>query len=254
MYAECEHEPGSLQDICPSSLNVLLGACHTTAMGDPVSYARDYLGHTVALFRQPEQRLISGFNGGHHSWGCSRRPESVLEYAVALQGCSVKMLTRVSGGLLGPVLPSPCTILAAEPSWACGLSPREEVCSNQSPPTDEETSLAVARVKDFVFVGITEEWDLSVCLFHVMFGGKCLRTDFIAPPNSVTDNHQSIPLPSQIEKDNETGLYLTEALHGFTDKPDRYVYTEALRVFRERLEEYNVSRASCRPCFEDAGV
>jgi hypothetical protein len=87
-----------------------------------------------------------------------------------------------------------------------------------------------------------------------MFSGKYKRTDFIAPSNSVTDNHEQIPVESQIEKDNETGLYLTEALHGFTDKADRFVYTEAVRIFRQRLEEYNVSRASCRPCFENAGV
>ena len=32
---------------------------------------------------------------------------------------------------------------------------------------------------DFAFVGLTEEWDLSVCLFHRMFGGECHVREFL---------------------------------------------------------------------------
>ena len=44
-------------------------------------------------------------------------------------------------------------------------------------------SLAIERLQTFAFVGLTEEWALSICLLHVMHGPtfnteKCVRAEF----------------------------------------------------------------------------
>ena len=52
---------------------------------------------------------------------------------------------------------------------------------NRSKITLEVAQEAAKRVREgFAFVGITEEWDLSACLFHEMFGGDCHAWDFVA--------------------------------------------------------------------------
>ena len=52
---------------------------------------------------------------------------------------------------------------------------------NRSKITLEVAQEAAKRVHEgFAFVGIAEEWDLSVCLFHEMFGGDCHAWDFVA--------------------------------------------------------------------------
>merc|ERR1712232_168988 len=38
---------------------------------------------------------------------------------------------------------------------------------------------AVSIVQQLGFVGLTEQWPLSVCLFHAKFGGMCYRSSFV---------------------------------------------------------------------------
>ena len=45
-------------------------------------------------------------------------------------------------------------------------------CAANIKVTAEMTALAIERVKDVAFVGLTEEWNDSICLFHAMFGGR----------------------------------------------------------------------------------
>jgi hypothetical protein len=240
-----------VERLCPGAFNTTLSHIHVTGMGNHKMYMQDYLHHTVSMFRQPEQRLISGYNDFYHSWGCSERPESVLDYADALQGCSVKMLTRVSGGLLEPFHADKCT--KAQADLPKNSKPIGLVCSDHTVPTDKETALAVGRIADLAFVGITEQWDLSMCLFHAMFGGQCHAADFYdgsMPSASGEEPWESTKNP--VEKDPVSGLYVTDQLHGFTDEADRKVYAEALRVFYARMQAYNVSRESCQACFQEA--
>eukprot|EP00439_Symbiodinium_sp_Y106_P062983 s1437_g9.t1 len=101
---------------------------------------------------------------------------------------------------------------------------------------------AIRRVRHgFAFVGITEEWDLSICLFHAMFGSQCRATDF-------QDTRSAYPGKSAND------LYDTAALEGFRDEIDGMVYDEAVRIFRNNLIRFNVSMDSCRDCFAQAGL
>ncbi|CAJ1436581.1 unnamed protein product [Effrenium voratum] len=83
------------------------------------------------------------------------------------------------------------------------------------------------------FVGLVEEWDLSICLFHKMLGGDCLFSEF--------ENTRQNP--------NE---YNTSELQGFNDTLDGIVYQEARSIFQRNLKLYGVSNESCQPCFQRA--
>lgn len=100
-------------------------------------------GRGVIFLRQPEERLASAYAS---RWNV-RAGESMAAYASRAHGCSVKMLARQSSG--------------------------RENCLEAPHPSDAEVALAIERLWGFAFVGLTEEWGASICLFHAMFGGRC---------------------------------------------------------------------------------
>jgi len=166
-------------------------------------------GHVVSWFRQPEQRIISGYFANTHSYPPILPDPSQLEYAIYVQGCQSKMLAR---------------------SMTCDNA-NVSVCADGIPPTSEETSRALRRLREGVaFVGITEQWDLSICLFHAKFGGDCLSTDFLNmhPGKNITGS-----------------VYDTSELEGFIDHADRLVYREALSIFQDDLAKFGATEARC---------
>ncbi|CAK8992389.1 unnamed protein product [Durusdinium trenchii] len=86
-------------------------------------------------------------------------------------------------------------------------------------PRDHALGLrAVKRLREgFAFVGLTEEWDLSICLFHTMFGGPCHSSEF---HNARKSHHLK----------NADGSYDTSVLQGYQDEIDGLVYAEGLRM------------------------
>lgn len=181
--------------------------------GIAAEYDDHFKGHGIIMLRQPEQRLISGYNHGQHSWPYEKPASSLREYAETVAGCVVRMLTR------GDQLSKPC--------------------GGPGPATDDEATLAAQRLRQgFVFVGLTDQWDLSVCLFHKLFGGDCASVEFL---NS---------RPGELH--TEAGDYNTSALDGFIDVHDRAVYDEAKEIFQAKLALYDVNSASCERCFSQA--
>jgi len=175
-------------------------------------------GHFVAMFRQPEQRLISAYNyfgavpvyTWSSPWKATRWPyntasPSLREYAEVSAGCTVRQLT------LNVV--SPCEFAAL--------------------PTSEDVSDAITMLHEgFAFVGITEQWALSVCLFRAMFGGQCVDSDFAdARP---TDNSS-----------DSISYYDTEELHGWVDVLDGPLVAEATFIFDATRSVYGVDSHSC---------
>lgn len=204
---------------CPSVMTSLFpegsdrGFCGHALLG--VTYEQTS-GHIVAMFRQPEQRILSSYYGtkedgsfGAGGWVSPQPPSSALEFALAAQGCMAKVLARAqtTGGITGT---DPC-----------------------APPavSSEEVALAKARVREgFAFVGLTDLWDMSICLFHAKFGGACLASDVanIHPgPNSSAEPYD----PSVLE--------------GFKDEADGAVYDTAYSVFLEDLERFGLSDVAC---------
>jgi len=156
-------------------------------------------GGYVAMFRQPEQRAISGFY--HHKWGYPNASGvGMVQYAQRAAGCQVKMLTG-----------------------------RE--CMDPAPVTNQDVEKAVNNLALFRFVGLTDQWELSVCLFHKVFGGDCHTREF-----------QNIRAGSQHAED----LYDVKLLKGFLDVPDGALYQKVTDLFWYRVQLHNLTYDSCQ--------
>jgi len=180
--------------------------------GVGTGFDEHYKGHGVMMIRQPEQRLISSWNHDLHDfvWGSDYPvPTTVLEYAQTVQGCTVRMLTRDGG---------------------------DEVCGAMPVPTLNEMNEAKRRMDSFIFVGITDQWDLSVCLWRAMFGGPCSGSDFANSRVGVSNSSE----------------YSTASLEGWTDEYDGPLYNHALELFDATLNQYHISESSCQFCFQQA--
>jgi len=176
-------------------------------------------GHGITMLRQPEQRIVSSYNDDYHSWPYyyfHRDPSSILEYASVVSGCAVKMLTRTGQ------------------SFDSGHN--GTVCGQPDPASKSETELAIKRLNDnYPFVGILEDWELSVCLLHAMYGGKCHSWE-LGTSDTAGNSTTSV---------NE--------LEGFTDVADGRLYAAGQRHFKANLERYAVSMPSCS-CSPKVGV
>jgi hypothetical protein len=181
-------------------------------------------GHLVTMLRQPEQRILSDYYNKVFQpmrypcpdsecphvdfqtvWPYSSSTPSAREYAEVMGGCVVRQFTLDDY--------DPCY--------------RVEV------PTPDDVNLAINKMRQgFAFVGITDHWDLSVCLFRAMFGGECNSLDLIntKPFNGTT-------------ADSET--YDESLLEGWTDKLDGPVYKAGVALFKKSLSLYSVDETAC---------
>lgn len=177
---------------------------HRTIGGGEEEFA-PYDGKTVLMMRQPEERLLSAYDVG--KMGCTMC-ENEIDFAPTVAGCATKMLAR-SGEEVGTPCLQPC-----------------------DPPTKEEMELATERLLHHTaFVGIVEEWELSICLFHSVFGGKCNKLEVVnVHPNPNSTN---------------PGNHDLARLGGFVDPYDGPLYNVALGLFWARVQEHNLTREGC---------
>jgi len=177
------------------------------------------LEHTVAMFRDPKTRIMSGYHARMHDCRsmqvdyCTRRDGVSLKdtrkppddcVTSGPQAAPVEEYSRCVGGCMG-------NMLMGEP------------CSSGGGVT-APTHSSIARVPHLGFVGLTEEFDLSVCLWHARFGGECLPSEF--------EHLRKGPV-----QEYDTSKVGTPS--------DWYVYEAAKKVFWDDVERFGVSRATC---------
>lgn len=166
-------------------------------------------GRFMIFMRQPEQRMMSMFFFNEYL-GHSRTIDDLKEHR---SGDATKMLTRKTNVVYDPL-----------------------------PPNRSEVDLAKLRLRTgFAFVGITERWDLSMCLFSAMFKQACRPEQY----------HNSHPTAT---KPNASSLYDTAMLNGWRDPYDSELYDVATSIFESNLKRYNISESSCGPCWREAGL
>lgn len=194
-------------------------------LGEHRALGPDFKGNAVGFFRQPESRMLSHYH--YLTLQHSERKANITDFANKYQGCAVKMMAREG----------------SEMGIHCG----------GGTPSADEMHLALSRINLFAFVGLTEEWDLSVCLFRKMFGGRCLGSDFInTRPSSASANASHLmSINSSYAVDGHSLDWPKRELHGFEDKYDSRLYSRAASKFQRFLEEHDVSEESCKPCFEE---
>jgi hypothetical protein len=158
----------------------------------------------VAMFRQPEQRIISGFR--HNLHDCSNKKLTLPEYARRISGTAVRMMN--------------------------GYGPRKHHAVNS-----DMVDTALHRLETgFASVGLTEEWSLSVCLFHKMLGGKPQKRDFLDVR------------PGVHHKDE----YDISGLENYTDPFDGPVYESAKKLFWSNVNKFNATQEACHELCRDA--
>ena len=115
---------------------------------DPLASASEARA-AVALFREPRARMIS-----HYFWfeGEKERRENASNAAFGTAGAVHAYATQHLGCQTRMVLGQSC--------WS------------HEPLNRSEVKAAQRRLEDFAFVGITDRYDESVCLFHAMAGGS----------------------------------------------------------------------------------
>jgi len=119
---------------------------------------------TVTFFRDPTDRLLSAAGNQHTSGFLTETYQAMIAKCYhpkvdphcfanfpGIKGCMTRMLT---GG-------------------SCA-----DDGASKGTPFPVNTQAAIAAVNRLAFLGLTEEWNDSVCLFHKMFGGRVTQAEF----------------------------------------------------------------------------
>ena len=162
----------------------------------------------VAMFRHPVRRLYSAYAHGKHRIGMHWEKAAILKKNVStpleyvrfpgIAGCSTKMM-------LG------------------------KPCSGPFQINNKAVVRAILSLRtNLAFVGITEAWNESVCLFHAMFGGRATAASFENVRPAVARNHT-------YNAEN------AKAQISIQDDPFDYrLYKAAKTLFVQRLHQYGI--------------
>ena len=182
----------------------LLDLAHHTSMGQGSSL----VDTGVTLLRDPKQRLMSSFHYRQvkpYDRG-QPVPTSLLEFDLWERGCVVKMLARSGVN-------------------ACGHSP-----PNNHSATLEEVDAAKGMLSRFLFVGLTDEYNLSLCLWHHRFGPRLAeQSEFL--------NTRTGPVRQL------NGFYNISTLGD--DPYDGPLYEHARSLFWASFRRANLSQQTC---------
>ena len=174
----------------------------------------------VAIFRNPKQRLLSSYYWklAHKGcckgdWGWSEKEMAEVEAKLGRKAGPTETLGNFTSCQTRMVLGGGC--FALQPAL-----------------TDADIESAMDRVTKFRFVGIIEEWHLSVCLLnHIMTGER------IVFANQLENNRPT--KGSGGARTYEVPLDLPE------DKADRRLYAAVMACFKGEVNERNISLESC---------
>lgn len=169
------------------------------------------IGHAFTMIRDPKQRIISDWidsvpedDSGNAEYDRAEDWMPVRRFADDHRGLAVRMLTR-----------------GDEEDFNFNA---DHCCS------DEEVDMAISRLNTFAFVGLTDRWQMSVCLFHAMFGGEITASEFRNVRLGTNAGHHG---------------YDTSILGSFVDDADEALYARAVEIFECNLEIYQVTEGSC---------
>ena len=209
-YSEWVHPPmGAPGDHAPQKRLHALGWLNH--MGVDSATATSWSGSLFGMFRNPALRAQSCWNHfcENSALRCNRTRE---EYAERIVGMATKQLAGQAFGL---------SCIASNPNGR-----RKYGCSQAKPAIQ----VALSRLPSYAFVGIVEDWALSICLFHAMFGGKCRSSEFV----KYTLNSKRL---ASVTDATFAGVY---------DPYDWELYSAARARFALDMRVHKVTPARCR--------
>ncbi|EGD77314.1 hypothetical protein PTSG_08409 [Salpingoeca rosetta] len=166
-------------------------------------------GGIVGMFRDPRIRDYSEYRVHGHI-GTSRHPRNISTYVSMYRGCQTKML-----------LCKPCNRPKDPEFWFYNTTKQEL-----------ETAIRLLRSEKISFVGLTDYWRESICLFHAMFGGNITEHEFTNTRPGVSNTAEDIHATM-----NHPGL---EHISAADDPADWEIFKVAKEIFVTRLVQYGI--------------
>jgi len=188
--------------------------------------------HAAVMVRDPLQRILSGYFAEPELHDC---PRLQAQYNCTKKRCDGdverdgRLTTNPS--VIPPTEYAEC-VKDCSTNMLTGRS-----CDSASPPN---VSLAIATLREFGFVGLTGEWELSVCLWHAKFGGQPLAAELYNVRPGVKASHRGYDVKGLLGK--------------WRPSSDARVYTAAKEHFRAELERHNLTAKSCAEWLVRAGA
>jgi len=182
---------------------------------DPLDLKVD-LSTVVTMARPAKQRIISGYMHSLHDCPRLQRMKGIqanppwkidqidrqllIQYAKCVEGCATSMFSGHR-----------CT---------------EERNLHQ---IQADVPGVVAKIPKMGFVGLTNHWDLTICMWHARFGGECLEAEFanLRPGKYGDFAHDESLLESSF------------------NPVDDAVYEAAAKHFMSDMKKYDVTPKTC---------
>lgn len=196
-------------------------------------------GHFQGLFRSPRRLIPSVYlrqarNPGEAivppstdlDFNTTEGAESLLRYARSHMGLMVRFLTGTDISSASRERQPPQTGNMTTPRADRDTGAVAKVTMGQA-------RRAVARLHGFSFVGITDEWEQTVCLYHrmIMNDRPCLAIEFENNRESAIGN-------------TTLGREVLDTA-GWADQYDEMLWEEAQRIFNANVERFDVNEDSC---------
>jgi hypothetical protein len=190
----------------------------------------DQLGHVVVMVRDPSQRVLSGYyHDLHDCWDLRRK-----------HGCKVSDSGHYTcdGDIEmddGRVLRNPDVISPVEYGKCvenCTSNMLTGRFCGDSGPADVQRAMSV--IDQLGFVGLADEWALSLCLWHKRFGGQLLPAELMSMRPEEVDGSKS---SEHYDPDTLLGHWVPEG--------DSQVFQVAARRFWMEVMMFGVDRKAC---------
>ena len=195
----------------------------------------DAVGNVVAMFRRPSQRLMSAFAWMKEMPKCCTRDWG---------------MGNMTGPCIGQRAQEPecrrrSAIFHMKDAAAFARTPGALGCQTKMLlgrrcqddkfyPSREQQERARQFVdKDMAFVGLLEEWERSVCLWHARYGGLLYRAE-------LTNTRPTTSVAAQPTGYNES------VLNGIVDPADELIYDAATTRFWRDVRSYAAPVAACQ--------
>jgi hypothetical protein len=186
--------------------------------------------HVVMMVRNPAQRVLSGYyHDLHDCWELRRQFNCKVrdngEFKCDGDDLSADFRFVRNPNLISPVEYGKCV----ENCTANMLTGRDCGASGEV-----DVQHAMGIVNKIGFVGLAEEWGLSMCLWHRRFGGRLLNVE-------LENAKQGIQSASM----SWIGRHDEQLLGDWRPAADTLVYNAAVRRFWEEVSTYGIDRSLC---------
>eukprot|EP00494_Astrolonche_serrata_P031931 UN32200 len=149
--------------------------------------------YVFANFRNPHDRIISAYHSNKHAMGLSKEEKQKMLKLINNAG----KLKRINTFANYP------GIMGCQVKMVLGKH-----CAAQYDITEDDLKRAKKIVESFLFLGLTEEWNRTICLFHFQFGGRTFDVEYL---NSRLGSYNKTR--SELESHLDFRDYYDEELH-----------------------------------------